>query len=197
MRGSLALTVWFIRRGSYSFRYGAKIILNLLLHSHCIRISLIHTLILSYYRTHIRNFLAHVGLTAANMVVTLSAWVHATVIAVLSTLIRDMAIAVLSTLSRAMAIAVLRALSCAMTISLRIVMTIAVRSAARNAVLTPLRNAMLIASNFSIPYAMLHAESVQVSARCYERSLFFFLYFLSGATARPKTLGGRLLGSSA
>ena len=80
-------------------------------------------------------------------------------------------------------------------------MTIAVRNAARNAVLTHLRNAVLIAMpialNCSIPYAMFHAESVQVSARRYERSLFFFLYFLIGATARPKTLGGRLVGSSA
>lgn len=104
---------------------------------------------------------------------TLSAWVHA------------MAIDVLSTLSRAM------------TISLSFAMNIAVR----NAVLTPLYNAVLIALNFSMLYAMFHAmfhaESVQVSARCYERSLFFFLYFLSGATARPKILGGMLLDSSA
>ena len=76
-------------------------------------------------------------------------------------------------------------------------MTIAVRNAVRNAVLIPMRNVVLIALNFSIPYAMFHAESVQVSARRYERSLFFFLYFLSGATARPKIIGGRLLGSSA
>lgn len=76
-------------------------------------------------------------------------------------------------------------------------MPIAVRNAVRNAVLTPLRNVVLIALNFSIPDTIFHAESVQVSARRYERSLFFFLSFLSGATARPKTLGGRLLGSSA
>ena len=94
----------------------------------------------------------------------------------------------LGALVHAMAIAVLSALIRAMTISLRIAMTIAVPMAVRNAV--------LIASNFSMPYAMFQAESVQVSARRYERSLFFFLYLLSGATARPKTLGGGLFGSS-
>ena len=118
-------------------------------------------------------------------------------IAVLSALVRAMAIAVLSTLIRAMAIAVLSALNRAMTIYLSIAMTIAEVIAVRNAVLTPLRNAVLIALNFAITDTSFHAESVQVSAMCYERSLFFFLYCLSGATARPKTLGGVLLGSSA
>ncbi len=108
-----------------------------------------------------------------------------------------MPIAMLSALVRAMAIAVLSALNRAMTISLCIAMPIAEVIAVRNAVLTPLRNAVLIALNFAITDTIFHAESVQVSARCYERSLFFFLYFLSGATARPKILGGRLLGSSA
>lgn len=63
-----------------------------------------------------------------------------------------MPIAVLNALVRAMAIAVLSALNHAMTISLCIAMPIAVRNAVRNAVLIPMRNAMLIASNFSIPY---------------------------------------------
>lgn len=118
-------------------------------------------------------------------------------IAVLNALVRAMAIAVLSTLIRAMAIAVLSALNRAMTISLCIAMPIAEVIAVRNAVHNAVRNAVLIALSFSIPDAIFHAESVQVSTRRYERSLFFFLYFLSGATARPKTLGGRLLGSSA
>lgn len=108
-----------------------------------------------------------------------------------------MPIAVLNALVRAMAIAVLSALNRAMTISPSFAMTIAVSNALRNAVLTPLRNAVHIGLNFSVPDTIFHAESVQVSTRRYERSLFFFLSFLRGATARPKILGGRLLGSSA
>ena len=111
--------------------------------------------------------------------------------------VHAMAIAELRALVRAMAIAVLSTLSHAMTISLRIAMNIAVRNAVRHAVLTPLRNAVLIALYFSIPYLFPMLCSVLICTMRYERSLFFFLYFLSGATARPKTLGGRLLGSSA